>query len=116
MRRDGDRDGGVDSRQLLDRDRIGDRVASRAPVLLGDRHPHQPQLGHLADELDGEAGLAVELLGHRCNALAREGANGVPDQLLVGGEIEVHAAGMLVAAHALVVATAHAGAGGQRLC
>ena len=66
-----DRDGGVDPRQLLDRDRVRERVGAGAAVLLRDRDAHQPELGHLGDELVREALLAVELGGERRDALAR---------------------------------------------
>jgi hypothetical protein len=92
VRGDGDRDGGVDPRQLLDGDRVRDRVAAGAAVALLDRYPHQPELGHLAYQLDGEARLAIELLRQGRDALARERADGVADQLLLWSEVEVHAA------------------------
>ena len=69
VRRDRDRDRRVDPRQLLDGDRVGERVGAAAAVLLGDRHAHQPELGQLGDELVREALLAVELLGHRRDPL-----------------------------------------------
>ena len=93
VRRDRDRDRRVDARQLLDRERVADRVTARAAVLLGEGDPHEPQLRHLADELDGETALAVELLGDRRDALAGERADGVADQLVLGRQVEVHAGG-----------------------
>ena len=88
---DGDRDGRVDPRQLLDRDRVGDGVAARAAVALVDRDAHQAEPGHLVHEPDGEARLAIELLGDGRDPLARERADGVADQLLLGSKVEVHA-------------------------
>ena len=88
---DGDRDGRVDARQLLDRDRVRQRVGARAAVLLRDRHAHQPELGQLGDELVREPLLAVELLGDRCDTLERELPHRVADQLVLGLEVEVHA-------------------------
>ena len=46
-----DADRGVDPRQLLDRERVGERVGAAAAVLLGERDPHQAQLAHLGDDL-----------------------------------------------------------------
>ena len=69
----------------------GDRVAAGAAVLLRDRQAHQPELAELGDELVREARLAVELLGDRRHLLARELAHGVADELLLLGQIEVHA-------------------------
>ena len=96
MRGDRDRDGRVDARQLLDRDRVGDGVPSGAAVLLGDGQPHEPELRELGDELVGEAALEVELGGDGRDALPRERSHGVADELLLGREVEVHAAPILV--------------------
>ena len=95
VRRDRDRDRRVDSRQLLDRDRVRDRVGAAAAVLLGNRHAHQPELGQLGDEVVGEAVLAVELLGDRGDLLLGEVADRAPDELLLLREVEVHAASRL---------------------
>ena len=92
MRGDRDRDGGVDPRQLLDRDRIRDGVRARALVLLGDRHPHQAELGKLAHQVVRKPLLAVELLRHRGHALERELPDGVADEKVGSLEVEVHAA------------------------
>ena len=91
VRRDGDRDGRVDPRQLLDRERIGDRVAAGAAVLLGDRQAHHSELAELRDELVREARLPVELLRHRSDLLACELAHRVAYELLLLGQVEVHA-------------------------
>ena len=87
----GDRDRGVDARQLLDCDRVRQRVGARAAVLLRDRHAHQPELRELGDQLVREPLLAVELLGDRCDAFECELAHRVADQLVLGLEVEVHA-------------------------
>ena len=97
MRRDGDRDGRVDARQLLDRDRVRDRVAARAAVLLRDREAHEAELAELRDELVREATGQVELLGDRLDPLSRERPDRVADQLLLGSQVEVHAARMVSA-------------------
>ena len=76
VRGDRDRDRGVDPGQLLDRDRVGERVAAGAAVLLRDRDAHEPELGEPGDELVGEAVLAVELLGDRGDPLLGELADG----------------------------------------
>ena len=88
----GDRDahGGVDSRQLLDRDRVGDRVSARATPFLRDGQAHEAEPGELLHELVGKAVLAVELLGDGRHALLRELADGAPDELVLFRELEVH--------------------------
>jgi hypothetical protein len=80
----------VDPRQLLDGDRVGERVGSGAAVLLRERHAHQTELGQLRYELVREAVLAVELRGDRSDPLLRELANGRPNELVLGREVEVH--------------------------
>ena len=93
MRRDGDRDRRVDARQLLDRDRVGERVGAAAFVLLGDRHSHQTELGQLRDELVREALLAIELGRDRRDAFEGELPDGVANELVLFVEVEVEAHG-----------------------
>ena len=87
-----DRDGGVHARELLDRDRVGERVAAGAAVLLRERDPHQPEPAELLDDLVREALLVIERLGDRRDLALGEVADGAADQLVVGREVEVHAA------------------------
>ncbi len=92
MRCKGDRQRRVDPSQLLDHDRVSDRVGTRTAVLLRDRHPHQPEVGKLRDEVVREPLLEVELGCDRSHAFARERAHGLADELLLLGEVEVQAA------------------------
>ncbi len=85
-----DRDGGVDPRELLDRERVGERVAARAAVLLRERDAHQVQLAQLAHDLVREGLRAVELLGDGGDLALGEFPDGAADQLVVWGEVEVH--------------------------
>ena len=87
-----DRDGGVHARELLDGDRVGERVAAGAADLLGERDPHQPELAELRDDLVRERLRAVELLRDRRDLALGEVADGAADQLVVGREVEVHPA------------------------
>jgi hypothetical protein len=91
VRGDGDRHGGVDPRQLLDRDRVGDGVAARTAVLLRNRQAHQAELAELRYEVVGEARLAVQLFGDRRDLSLRELADGPADQLLLVAELEIQA-------------------------
>ena len=90
MRAERDRDGGVHARELLDRERVGERVAAATAVLLGEGDPHQVQRAELADDLVGEGLRAVELLGDRRDLALGELADGAADQLVIGREVEVH--------------------------
>ena len=67
------------------------------PYSSGIGIPISPSSAELGDELVREAVLAVELLGDRRDALSRERPDGVADQLLLGGEVEVHGARMVAA-------------------
>ena len=89
VRRDRDRDGRVDARELLDRDRVRERVRAGAAVLLGDRHSHQPQLRELRDDLVREALLAVELVGDGRDLVRGERAHRVANELVFFREVEV---------------------------
>jgi hypothetical protein len=84
-----DRDGRVDARELLDCDRVRHGVCTGAAVLLRDRHSHQPERRQLADELVGEASLAVELFGNRRDTLLREVAHRRANELMLLFEVEV---------------------------
>ncbi len=94
----GDRNGRVDPGQLLDRDRVREGVAAgAAPYSSGIGMPISPSSASSADDLVGEAVLAIELLGDRCDALDRELADRLPNQLVLVGEVEVHRAARRVA-------------------
>ena len=88
---DRDRHRGVDPRQLLDRQGVGEGVGAPAPRLLGERDSHQPQLSHLRHQLVGEALLAIELLCHRRDLLACEVAHRVAEQPLLVCGLEIDA-------------------------
>ena len=95
VRGDGDRHRRVDACQLLDRDRVRDGVPARTAVLLRNRKPHEAELTQLRHELVREAAARVEIRSDRLDALPGERSNGVADQLLLGSEVEVHAAPMV---------------------
>ena len=86
-----DRHRRVDAGELLDRDRVGERVAARASELLGERDSHQPEVGHLRDELVREACLAVDLLGDGCHPVDGEPADRLAEELVLGRKVEIHA-------------------------
>ncbi len=100
MGAEGDRDRGVHARELLHRERVGERVAAAAAVLLGEGDAHQAQRAELGDDLIGEGLRAVELLGDRRDLALGELAHGAADQLVVGGEVEVHRRASLAGARA----------------
>ena len=90
VRAERDRHGRVDARQLLNRERISQRVGAAAAVLLRERDAHEVELAELADDLVGEGLGPVELLRDRRDFAFREVAHGALDQLVVVREVEVH--------------------------
>ena len=70
---------------------IADGVAG-APYSSGIVMPINPSSASSATTRTG-SGLAVELLGDRRDALLRELANRGADELVLLGQVEVHAAG-----------------------
>ena len=54
-----------DAADLLDRDRVGERVEAGAALVLGDRDAEPAHLAEAADDLDREAALALVLLDDR---------------------------------------------------
>ena len=91
VRRERDRDRRIDARELLDRDRVRQRVAACASELLGERDPHQAEVGHLRDELVREPRLAVDLLGDGCDSVDCEPADRLAEELVLGRKVEIHA-------------------------
>ncbi len=75
---------------LLTRERLGHEIEAGAPVLLRDHDPEDPELRHALDQLEVELVIDVVLDRDRQDALVHEGANGVLDQALFIGELEIH--------------------------
>src|SRR5581483_2775138 len=64
----------------------------RAAKLGRGVEAQQAKLRHLGDVLRGPALLLVELRGERAHVLLRKLAHRLPDQLLLGGRLELHGA------------------------
>ena len=79
----GDRDPAA--RELLDDHRVGGQVEPHPAVLLGDRHPEEPELLHLLDDRLGELVLVVVVLRVREDLLVDELAHHLGDRLLLVG-------------------------------
>ena len=75
---------------LLARERLGDEVEPRAAVLLRDDDPEDPQLGHPLDQLEVEPVVDVVLHRDRQHPLVDEGPDGLLDEALLVGKLEVH--------------------------
>ena len=76
---------------LLDRDRVGQGVEAGAALVLGDRDAEPAELADPADDLGREAALALVLVDDRRDLGDHEVADRVAQQVVLGGEVEVHA-------------------------
>ena len=86
-----DADRGVDARELLDRERVGERVGAAAAVLLRERDAHQAELAQLARRSRrGTHLVRSSSSATGATSCAREVAHGVAQQPLLVGEVEVH--------------------------
>ena len=80
-----------DAADLLDRDRVGERVEPGAALVLGERDAEPAHLAEAADDLDREATLALVLVDDRRDLLDHEVADRRAQERVLGGEVEVHA-------------------------
>ena len=90
MDRDQRPERGLAALDLLADERLRDEVEPGAAVLLGDHDPEQAQLGHALDHAHVEVVVDVVLDRVRQHALVHEVADGLLDQALLVGELEVH--------------------------
>ena len=81
------------ARELLDDHRVGRQVEAHAAVLLGDRHPEQPELLHLLDDRLGEGVLVVVVLGVGQDLLVGELVHHLGDRPLLVGHVGVRGGG-----------------------
>ena len=90
VRRDDDPERAPDPADLLDGDRVRERIHPGAAPALRDVDPEPAQLADPAHDLGREAPRALVLVDDRRDLLGHERADGVPQQDVVGREIEVH--------------------------
>ena len=76
------------ARELLDHERVGQRVGPAAPVLLGVGDAHQPKLVELRDDLVRETLLLFELLRHPLDLVLGESRASRWGGLLLVGQVE----------------------------
>ena len=79
-----------------------DEVEPGAAVLLRDDDPEDPELGHPLDQLEVELVVDVVLDRDGQHALVHERPDGVLDQPLLVGELEVHARSLATSCHGAV--------------
>ncbi len=90
MDRDQRSERGLATLDLLAGERLGDVVEAGAAVFLGDDDAEDPQLGHALDQVQVELVVDVVLDRDRQDALVHEVADGLLDQALFVGEVEIH--------------------------
>src|SRR6185436_3052892 len=88
--RDRDRERRVDARQLLDAERVGERVAAGAALGLRDGHAEQAELGCLPQLGEREAAVRVEFLGDGRDHALGKAAHRVAEQPVLVREVEIH--------------------------
>src|SRR5205814_5722689 len=95
---------GVDLRELVDDEDVGEIVHAGAAQILRPGNTEQSQVGHAPHVVPRERAVAVVLRGARLHDLLREVAHHVADLEMVVGEVErvVHA-GNIVARYTLHV-------------
>src|SRR5580692_7238059 len=92
VRRHDDSGAGTRPRQFLDRDDVAHVIRARATRLLGVGHAHEVHLSQLRQELEGETVVTVDLSRDRRDLGLGELPDGIPDKLLLIGQLEVHSA------------------------
>ena len=90
VRRDDQPERAPDPADLLDRDRVGERVEPGAALVLGDRDAEPAELADAPDDLGREAALALVLLDDRRDLGRHEVADRVAQQRVLRREVEVH--------------------------
>ena len=75
---------------LLDRDRVRERVEPGAALVLGDRDPEPAELADAPDDLAGEAAFALVLVDDRRDLGRHELPDRVAEQRVLGPEVVVH--------------------------
>ncbi len=90
MRRDGDSDRSVDTRELLDRERVLHVAEAGAVPLFREKDAEQTELGGLGHDFPRELLALVELHHVRPDLALGELAHRVPQELLVFRKAEIH--------------------------
>src|SRR6185295_12939529 len=91
VRGHGERDPGVDARELLHHDRVVERAQPRPSVFGRPHDTHEAHLTELGEHLAGELLLLVPLAGMRRKLALRELAHRLLEELLLLAQAEVQA-------------------------
>jgi hypothetical protein len=75
---------------LLDRDRVGEGVETGPALVLGDRDTQPAELADPPHDIGREASPALVLLDDRRDLGLHEVPDGVTQQRVLRGEVEVH--------------------------
>ena len=90
MCRDDQPERAPDPPDLLDRDRIGERIETGATLVLRDGDAQPAQITDAPNDLGRESSLAFVLVDDRCDLADHEVADGIPQQDVLRREVEIH--------------------------
>jgi len=90
VRRDDDAQRPPNARQLLDRDRVRERVEPGTALLFGERDAEQAHRAKLGDDVRREATLLLVLVDLVDHLALEEVADGSAEQFVLGRKFEIH--------------------------
>ena len=99
-------DGGVRPRQLLDGAQMGERAGAGAAVLLGKCEREHIGLSQQLDRVPRKLRRAVDLGRARRDPFPRQRADGVNQQVMLGGHTSINSSGAVVSVSNPVAVTA----------
>src|SRR3954447_369277 len=90
VRGDDDAERSPDARDLFDGDRVGESIETGAALLLWEGDAQQAHRAKLGDDVGGEATLLLVLVDLADDLALQEIADGSAEQLVLGGQFEIH--------------------------
>jgi hypothetical protein len=90
VRRDDDRQAAPHAGQLLDCDRVRQRVEPGAPLLFRKRDAEEAHLAELGDDVGREPPFRFVLVDLGLDLVREVVADGLAQQLVLGRKVEIH--------------------------
>src|SRR2546428_14181632 len=98
MRRTGEADGSVVSRQAFDNQHLSESIRGAAAEALGKRDAEKAQFSELLDQRAGENLVLIPFAGKRLDLTLGEVTYGIANTPMLFAELKIHQAGSSVAA------------------